>query len=114
MHEQLENDTRKLFRKIAKYEIEDTGKEFTLESKEIDLLFEKKCLKNKNSKTTEIDIFGERTSDLSYILGECTYKARKKIESKISCFLLKLVSSQPISPPIVKDFINPNQDFILS
>jgi len=88
--EQLENDARKLFRKKGKYNIKDSSKEIKLEPEEIDLLYEKKCLDNKSSTTTEIDIFGERNNDHLYILGECTFKNRRKIASKIACFFTKV------------------------
>ena len=90
MQEQLENDARKLFRRKNKYVIKDSGKEIDLKPKEIDLLYEKKCLTNKSSKTTEIDIFGEWNSMHQYILGECTFKNQRKIISKIKCFFTKV------------------------
>jgi len=92
MQEQLENDARKLFRKRDKYIVQNSGEEIKLSNDEIDLLFEKTCLRDKKSKTTEIDLFGEKIKVNSlkcYILGECTFKNKTKIYKKISCFFTK-------------------------
>ena len=55
---------------MGRYDIRDSGREIKLKPEEIYLLYEKKCLKNKSTTTTEIDIFGERNNDHIYILGE--------------------------------------------
>ncbi|MFW9894777.1 MAG: hypothetical protein ACFFD7_03135 [Candidatus Thorarchaeota archaeon] len=81
---------RKIYREIGKYDILDSVHEIKLEPEEIDLLFERKCLKDKSTTTLEIDIFSENKRDHEYILGECTFISQRKIAKKIKCFFAKV------------------------
>jgi len=89
MQEKLEVDTRQLFRIKDKYKIESIGKNFTLEPEEIELLYDKKCMKEKASKAAEIDVYGVKKNNFTYLLGECTFRAEPKITHKIKCFFTK-------------------------
>lgn len=89
MQQQLEEDARKLFRKKNYYGVLDSGLDFTLTPEDINNLYDQKCLRDKISKTIEIDLFGSKNDEEIFILGETTILSLEKLKKKIKCFYLK-------------------------
>ena len=90
LQDRLETDSRNLLYKRDKYDIRGTSFEFQLTLEQIDFLFDKKCLKDKRSKTIEIDIYGFKNQEEDFILGECTTASLSKISKKVHCFIQKV------------------------
>lgn len=88
----LERDARELLHRRDHYEIKSSGRNWSLETHEIDLLYNYNCLKDKNTKTIEIDIYGKKNRDGKryYILGECKNRKKSITFSEIKCFILKV------------------------
>ncbi|TES99988.1 MAG: tetratricopeptide repeat protein [Promethearchaeota archaeon] len=55
----LETDVRELCRRVYKCDIATTGKEWRLDSSQIDDLIKRGCIKDVQTRTIEIDIYGE-------------------------------------------------------
>ena len=75
LQDRLETDSRNLLYKRDKYDIRGTSFEFQLTLEQIDFLFDKKCLKDKRSKTIEIDIYGFKNQEEDFILGSVLQQA---------------------------------------
>ena len=88
----LETDARELCRRIYKYDIASTGKEWRIDSSQIEDLTKRGCIKDVQTKTIEIDIYGETsTPNQDYILiGECKAKNRSISKKEIICFTKKI------------------------
>ncbi|MFX1395782.1 MAG: tetratricopeptide repeat protein [Promethearchaeota archaeon] len=87
----LENDARLLFEKRDYYKMDLTGPNWELEPSEINVLYDENCLRDKNSKTIELDLKGEKliSGIAQYILGEAKYRNKPINNKEIKCFLLK-------------------------
>jgi len=87
----LETDSRKAFRREYHYRISDSGKNWKINRRQIDYLIKENCQKDPNTKSIEIDIFGEK--DLNdrkiYILGECKNRVKPISENEMKCFIIK-------------------------
>ena len=88
----LETDARELCRRVYKYDIATTGKEWRLDSIQTDDLIKRGCIKDVQTKTIEIDVYGESsTLNQDYILiGECKAKKKSISKKELICFAKKI------------------------
>jgi len=88
----LEEDARELFRKKDFFNVIPSSKDWALKSEEIDILFENKCIKDRSSKTIEIDVYGKKEIEGKrvYLLGECKYKNKNIDIRELKCFIIKV------------------------
>jgi len=88
----LEEDTRELFRKRDFFNINPESKEWEVNLEELNELNEKSCLKDKTSKTIEIDVYGKKEIEgkTIYLLGECKFKNKIISLKEIKCFIIKV------------------------
>lgn len=88
----LEMNVRLLYQREYGYEMEYTGKAFMCEENEIDILYDNKCIKDRDSKDIEIDVFGKKIKDinkLTYLIGECKDRKKQITLKDIKCFIIK-------------------------
>lgn len=88
----LETDARELCRRIYKYDIAATSKEWRIDSSQIEDLTKRGCIKDVQTKTIEIDIYGETSTPNQYIIliGECKAKNKSMSKKEIICFTKKI------------------------
>jgi len=88
----LETDARELYRRIYKCDIAATGKEWRIDSSQSEDLIKRGCVKDVQTKTIEIDIYGESsTLNQDHILiGECKAKNKSISRKEIICFTKKI------------------------
>ncbi len=87
----FEVDTRILLRENFHYDIEDKQFNLNITEQQAFTLQTHTCLKDKNTKTIEIDLYGRKKEqgNIFYALGECkTIKSKMSIKDAM-CFLLK-------------------------
>ena len=80
-----------MVRREMGYNIEDSGKNWSIEEQELKLLVENNCYKDYSNKSIEVDIFGSKVVNdtLVYVLGECKFRNREMKLTDIKCFLIK-------------------------
>lgn len=86
----LEVDIRNLYRRNNGYDIVPNSYEVNLSIEDRQLLKREKCLKDMQTKTKEIDIFGqkEELNTLTYIIGEVKFKNRELNLSALKNFII--------------------------
>ena len=88
----LEMNTRLLYEREYGYEIDYTEKDFECRIDEIEVLYDNRCLKSRDTKDIQIDIFGKKPkygSDITYLIGECKDRNKKISLKEINCFIIK-------------------------
>jgi len=88
----LEMNTRILYEREYGYEVDYTERDFECTIDEIGILYNNGCIKNRETKDIQIDIFGRKTkymSEITYLIGECKDRNKKISLKEIKCFLIK-------------------------
>lgn len=88
----LEYHAKSILSKEYGYEFFEEDKSNLLcELGQIDLLFNNNCIKNKNSKSIELDLIGVREDNEQkiFILGECKSGKNKMTEKELKCYIIK-------------------------
>lgn len=113
----LEKDARELYRKQFGYEIPTQQINRIIEEQDSEILYNEDCLRDKNSKTIEIDVLGKKKDRdrKTYIIGECKHREKPLSLKKIKCFLIKaaIVAKQKIRSNREKNLSEPNFHLVI-
>ena len=87
----LEQDSRIMCERIFKYEMNHDSYNVNISDDECALLYSHICIKDKSTKSIEIDLYGEKRKNgiPYYCLGECKYINKKMSKEDYKCFILK-------------------------